>query len=96
METTVTRRAAACLPFATLLLLGTAALAPARADDPTPEQRGQIEAVLRERGFTAWDEIERENGGREWEVDDARHTDGRTYDLRLAADDLRELSRRED
>lgn len=44
-------------------------------------------------GFERWNGIERENDGREWEVDDARLADGRHFDVRLAADDLRELSR---
>jgi hypothetical protein len=71
--------------------------APALADErPSAEERTRIEAVLRERGFQSWGEIERENNGREWEVDDARHADGRKYDLHLATDDLRELSRRVD
>jgi hypothetical protein len=70
---------------------------PAIADErPSPEERTRIEAQLRAAGFQSWGEIERENGGREWEVDDARHTDGRKYDLRLAMDDLREVSRRLD
>lgn len=70
---------------------------PALADErPSSEERSRIEAQLRERGFQSWREIEREENGREWEVDDARHSDGRKYDLRLVADNLRELSRRED
>lgn len=80
---------------AALAILVTAV--PAFADDrPSPEERTRIEMQLRERGFQTWGEIERENAGREWEVEDARHADGRKYDLRLATEDLRELSRRLD
>lgn len=87
----VLRLSAAALAVA--LLSAPAACADER---PSPEERARIEAALRDRGFGSWGEIERENGGREWEVDDARHDDGRKYDLRLAAEDLRELSRRVD
>ncbi len=62
-------------------------------DAPTPEQRARIEAVPRERGFVRWKEIGREDDGRIWEVDDAYTADGRRFDLRLSADDLRETAR---
>lgn len=80
------------------LALGLAASAAAQQqrtenDAPTPEQRTRIEAVLRERGFVRWKEIEREDDGRTWEVDDAHTADGRRFDLRLSADDLREIAR---
>ncbi|SDB71694.1 Peptidase propeptide and YPEB domain-containing protein [Belnapia rosea] len=73
-------------------------IAAPRADDdrPSPDERVRIEAALRGLGFVRWGEIEREDDGRAWEVDDARTAEGRQYDLRLAADDLRELWRRED
>ena len=69
-----------------------------RADDdrPSPEERVRIEAALRSLGFVSWGEIERENDGRVWEIDDARNAEGQKYDLKLAADDLRELRRHED
>jgi hypothetical protein len=53
----------------------------ALADDrsPTPEERAQIEQVLRGEGFTRWDEIELDDGV--WEVDDAAGSDEREYDL---------------
>lgn len=61
-------------------------------DAPTPEQRARIESVLRGRGFARWTEIEREDDGRTWEVDDACTNDGKRFDLRLAAGDLREFA----
>ncbi|ROQ01623.1 YpeB-like protein with putative protease inhibitory function [Stella humosa] len=87
------------------LLVGAAALAamlswptaaPLAGDDPSPEQRTRIEAVLQQMGFTSWGDIEREDDGRVWEVDDARGADGRKYDLKLSGTDLRELSRKLD
>lgn len=69
----------------------------AMADDrPNPEERTRIEAALRQMGFVSWSEIEREDGGRVWEVDDARMPDGSKFDLRLAANDLREIERKPD
>lgn len=55
----------------------------AMADDrePTTEERTRIEAALRDGGYTSWEEIELDDG--RWEVDDARHTDGHEYDLKL-------------
>ena len=79
---------------ATLVVPAAAPLAD--EDRPSPEERVKIETELRGMGFVRWGEIEREDGSRAWEVDDARTADGRQYDLRLAADDLRELWRRED
>ena len=80
-----------------LLAFGLFVPAPARAADaPTPEERARIEAALRTLGFERWGSIEREDDGREWEVDDAHMADGREFDVRLAADDLRELSRKPD
>ncbi len=69
------------LAFAAVLALAPAA---AIADDdraPTPEERAQIEQVLRAEGYTRWDEIELDDGV--WEVDDAIGADGREYDLEL-------------
>ncbi len=57
----------------------TAALAEDRA--PTPEERAQIEEVLRSEGFSQWDDIELDDGV--WEVDDAIGSDGNEYDLKL-------------
>lgn len=72
------------LPVAVLsTTVALAAMAPALADrDPTPEERTRIEAVLREEGFTRWEDIELEDEGH-WEVDDAVGADGREYDLHL-------------
>jgi len=82
-----------------LLFLGLMLAVPtahAEDDHPTAEQRTRIEAALRQLSFVSWGEIERENDGREWEVEDARTADGRKFDVRLSADDLSELSRRVD
>ncbi len=67
---------------------------PAFADrDPTPEERTAIEAKLRAEGFTKWEDIELEDDGSVWEVDDAVGPDGREYDLELRAGTLEILKR---
>ncbi len=84
--------------FVVAILQATTSLACAQQqrteqDAPTPAEQARIETVLRERGFVRWKEIEREDDGRTWEVDDAYTADGRRFDLRLSADSLREISR---
>ena len=67
---------------------------PALADrDPTPEERTRIEAALTAEGFTRWEDIELEDDGSVWEVDDAVGADGREYDLELHPDTLAILKR---
>lgn len=86
----------ACLLLAVPASLAQQAPAAADSDAPSPAERTRIEAVLRERGFVRWKEIEREDNGRTWEVDDAYTADGRRFDLRLSADDLREIARHDE
>lgn len=78
---------------ATLGLTGALPLAAARADDRpvTPEERRQIEEVLRREGFTRWGETELDDG--RFEVHDAIATDGREYDLELSRADFSILKR---
>ena len=71
------------LPATTALMIGLGTYA-AYAEDrsPTAEERTAIEAALKADGFASWGEIELDNG-RVWEVDDARHSDGKEYDVDL-------------
>ena len=80
-----------------LLLSAAVLLSPlaAEARDPTPEMRARIEAALREQGYASWDDIDVERDGR-IEVDDARHADGKEYDLELDPQTLRVIKREED
>ena len=78
------------------LIPATAAVAgtvPDRA--PTAQERAAIERVLRANGFTAWDDIELDDG-RRWEVDDARNAKGERYDLKLDKDSYRITRRTRD
>lgn len=75
-----------------LAILGFGAMvanAPALADDraPTMDERAQIEQQLQSLGFVSWEEIELDDDGY-WEIDDARHSDGREYDLKLEVGSL--------
>ena len=83
------------LAFVTALLLSLPGIVMA-GDDPTPAERTRIEAALRALGYVSWDDIEREDGGRKWEIDDAVAADGTKWDLELAGDDLRVLKRERD
>jgi hypothetical protein len=70
--------------LAALALASSAAVAAADDRPPTPEERAQIEEVLRGEGFVRWDEIEWDDDGY-WEVDDAIDGEGREWDLKLDA-----------
>jgi hypothetical protein len=60
---------------------------------PTPEERARIEQAPRQLGFVTWKKIELDDGQRE--VDDARHSDGKEYDLKLNSD-LKVTKQKED
>jgi hypothetical protein len=77
-------------------LAGTLAAAPARADDRpvTAEELRQIEASLRQAGFTQWGKVEFDDG--RFEVDDAIAGDGAKYDLELSSVDFSILKRDRD
>ncbi|NOG69389.1 PepSY domain-containing protein [Roseicella sp. DB1501] len=99
MSRTLHRRSAfrlALLGFAMAATLSVAQAADRRRvenDAPTAAERKRIEGVLHERGYVRWKEIEREDAGKTWEVDDAYMADGKRYDLRLSADDLKEIDK---
>lgn len=73
------------------LTAGTPALAQDRA--PTASERAAIESVLSEAGFVSWEEIELDDDGPYWEVDDARTADGLRYDLKLTPETLEIVER---
>jgi hypothetical protein len=58
--------------------------APARADRaPDSAERGAIERLLRSHGYVSWEEVELDDDGPRWEVDDARAQDGRRFDIKI-------------
>jgi hypothetical protein len=61
---------------------------------PTPEERSCIEQQLRGLGFQSWKEIELDDN--QWEIDDARHADGKKYDLKLRFENLELIKQKED
>ena len=74
------------------LAISAAAASSSLADrEPTADERAKIEQLLRSEGFTSWEEIELDDDG--WEVDDAKGSDGREYELKLDRDTLRIIER---
>ena len=73
----------------TLMTLALAALAAgslataATADDrpATAAEQSEIGAILNAAGFSSWKKIEFDTDDNKFEVDDARHADGRVYDV---------------
>ena len=58
---------------------------PAFAEDrpPTAAERTQLEQALQAAGFVSWEEVELDDDGPYWDVDDARTENGQRYDLKL-------------
>jgi hypothetical protein len=77
-----------------LALAASPALAADRA--PTQAERAAIERVLRASGFLSWEEIELDDDGPRWDVDDARAGDGKRYDVKLDPRSLRIVRRQID
>lgn len=63
-----------------LFLLPVSAMAEDRA--PTADEKAKVEEALKADGFTSWGKIELDDG-KKWEVDDAKHSDGKEYDVDL-------------
>ena len=71
------------------LFLGASALSlavlagAASADDrpATPAERAKIAGILKANGFVSWRKVEFDRDDRKFEVDDARHANGRVYDV---------------
>ena len=60
------------------------AATPALADRaPTATEAAAIEKAVRAAGFVSLEEVELDDDGPYWEVDDARMPDGKRYDLKL-------------
>lgn len=73
--------------------------APAFADRaPTPDERAAVEKVLRANGFTSWEEIELDDDGPYWEIDDARTANRRDgkFDLKVDPKTMKIVKRERD
>lgn len=69
------------------LLVGISA--PAFADrQATATEIEKIVPVLKAAGYVSWEEIELDDDGPIFEVDDARKADGTKYDLKLSTSDF--------
>ncbi|MCC7253894.1 PepSY domain-containing protein [Hyphomicrobium sp.] len=72
-----------------MITLGMAAFAAgalataATADDrpATAAERAEIGGILQAAGFSSWRKIEFDTDDRKFEVDDARHSNGKVYDV---------------
>ncbi|MEE7476180.1 PepSY domain-containing protein [Methylobacterium hispanicum] len=73
------------------LSLGLGTLAHADQKLP-PDQQAKVEAMLRQEGFTKWDEIELDDGM--IEVDDAIDASGKKFDLKLDPQSLAIVKRK--
>lgn len=71
--------------------------APAAADrPPTDEERRAVEQTLRAAGFVSWEEIELDDDGPRWEVDDARTRSGERFDVKIDPRSMRIVRREPD
>jgi len=79
------------------LAISVAAASPSLADrEPNADERAKIEQMLRSEGFASWEEIELDDDGPRWEVDDARAPDGRRYDVKIDPRSMRTVRRERD
>lgn len=89
-------------PFPTVLTLAVAsvfAATPALADrGPSAQERSAVERVLRANGFTSWEEIELDDDGPVWEIDDARTADRAAgkFDLKIDPRTMKIIKRERD
>jgi len=87
--------------LALTVAIGAGALiaAPALADrPPTDAERAEIERVLRAAGYVSWEEIELDDDGPLWEVDDARtanRAEGK-FDIKIDPRTMRIVRRQHD
>jgi uncharacterized membrane protein YkoI len=82
--------------IAATLVLALAAT-PAAADrPPTDAERAAVERTLRAASFISWEEIDLDDDGPHWDVDDARTRDGRRYDVKIDPRSLRIVRRQVD
>lgn len=85
----------------TAVTIGGAALiaVPALADrPPSASERAAVEAVLKANGFVSWEEIELDDDGPLWEVDDARtanNSDGK-FDIKIDPTTMKIVKREQD
>tara|TARA_R110002094_G_scaffold183029_1_gene160571 strand:- start:206 stop:478 length:273 start_codon:yes stop_codon:yes gene_type:complete len=79
-----------------IVMSGLSFSTPAFADrDPTADELAKLTQRLNDLGYQSWEEIELDDDGPYWEIDDARKADGSRWDLKLSADmkDVIELDR---
>lgn len=81
---------------ATMALLLAASPLAAADRSPTQAERTAVERVLRAGGFVSWEEIELDDDGPHWDVDDARIANGTRYDVKIDPRSMRIVRRQID
>ncbi|SMF61713.1 PepSY domain-containing protein [Allosphingosinicella indica] len=70
---------------------------PALADRaPNAQERAAVEKVLRANGFVSWEEVELDDDGPRWEVDDARGKDNVRWDIKIDPKTMKIVKRERD
>lgn len=60
------------------------AASPALADrGPNPEELQKISAAMKAAGYVSWEQVELDDDGPYWDIDDARKGDGTKWDVKL-------------
>lgn len=77
------------------ILAGSAMAFPALARDraPTSDEIVALDKAMKAAGYVSWEEIELDDDGPYWDVDDARTKDGARFDLKIRPGTLEILSR---
>jgi len=87
------------MTFVVIAASGALTGTPALADrGPNASERAAIERVLKANGFATWEEIELDDDGPVWEVDDARTRDQPNvkFDLKLDPRTMKIIKRERD
>lgn len=82
---------------AALGLAGTLTAGAVAADRaPTQQEQASIEKALKAAGYVSWEEIELDDDGPYWDIDDARKSDKTRWDVKLAEGSYEILSQEAD
>ena len=76
---------------AATLVCGFSGFAMADGRAPTAEEKTSVENALKGHGFSTWGKVEFDDG--KWEIDNAKHSDGKLYDVDLSKGELAVLKK---
>lgn len=77
------------------MLIGCTVVSPVFAKDRAPNEKemAALSTSLKAAGFVSWEEVELDDDGPYWDIDDARTSDGARYDLKMKPGTLEIFSR---